>query len=116
MARPQRFHQGHSQADVAIDSIPGGFEGGWAAEGQTKEHAFLAFTIGVSQMIVALNKMNRSAPTVWYKGPISDCHTSHIALPLGRIDVRDMRQTVAVGVIQSIIKKETAAGKGTKKK
>jgi len=52
---------GTSQADVAIlviDSAPGGFEGGWAAEGQTKEHALLAFTLGVSQMIVALNKMD----------------------------------------------------------
>jgi elongation factor 1-alpha len=52
---------GTSQADVAIlviDSAPGGFEGGWAAEGQTKEHALLAFTLGVQQMIVGLNKMD----------------------------------------------------------
>jgi len=52
---------GTSQADVAIlviDSAPGGFEGGWAQEGQTREHALLAFTLGVKQMIVALNKMD----------------------------------------------------------
>jgi elongation factor 1-alpha len=52
---------GTSQADVAmlvIDSAPGGFEGGWSNEGQTKEHALLAFTLGVKQMIVALNKMD----------------------------------------------------------
>lgn len=52
---------GTSQADVAIlviDSAPGGFEGGWSSEGQTKEHALLAFTLGVNQMIVALNKMD----------------------------------------------------------
>lgn len=33
--------------------------------------------------------------------------------PLGRFAVRDMRQTVAVGVIKSVIKKE-AGGKATK--
>jgi elongation factor 1-alpha len=52
---------GTSQADVAllvIDSAPGGFEAGWSNEGQTKEHALLAFTLGVKQMIVGLNKMD----------------------------------------------------------
>jgi elongation factor 1-alpha len=33
--------------------------------------------------------------------------------PLGRFAVRDMRQTVAVGVIKSVVKKDTA-GKVTK--
>jgi len=52
---------GTSQADVAIlmiDSTPGGFEGGYSKNGQTREHALLAFTLGVKQMIVCLNKMD----------------------------------------------------------
>jgi elongation factor 1-alpha len=34
--------------------------------------------------------------------------------PLGRFAVRDMRQTVAVGVIKSVVKKEASSGKVTK--
>jgi len=34
--------------------------------------------------------------------------------PLGRFAVRDMRQTVAVGVIKSVVKAEKGAGKVTK--
>jgi len=52
---------GTSQADVAIlviDSTVGGFEAGIAKEGQTREHALLAYTLGVKQMIVAMNKMD----------------------------------------------------------
>jgi len=32
--------------------------------------------------------------------------------PLGRFAVRDMRQTVAVGVIKAVTKKDLTAGKG----
>ena len=52
---------GTSQADVAILMIaspPGEFESGWSKEGQTREHALLAFTMGVKQMIVCCNKMD----------------------------------------------------------
>merc|ERR1712167_545821 len=52
---------GTSQADVAILIIPadaGGFEGSIAKDGQTREHALLAFTLGVKQMIVGINKMD----------------------------------------------------------
>lgn len=52
---------GTSQADVAILMIaspPGEFEGGWSKEGQTREHALLAFTMGVKQMIACCNKMD----------------------------------------------------------
>ena len=52
---------GTSQADVAmlvIASGTGEFEAGIAKNGQTREHALLAFTLGVKQMIVAINKMD----------------------------------------------------------
>jgi elongation factor 1-alpha len=41
-----------------IASPPGEFESGWSKEGQTREHALLAFTMGVKQMIVCCNKMD----------------------------------------------------------
>jgi elongation factor 1-alpha len=52
---------GTSQADVAILMVASGvgeFEAGYAKNGQTREHALLAFTLGVKQMIVCINKMD----------------------------------------------------------
>jgi len=52
---------GTSQADAAvlvIASPTGEFEAGIAKTGQTREHALLAYTLGVKQMIVAINKMD----------------------------------------------------------
>jgi len=52
---------GTSQADVAILVVASGtgeFEAGIAKDGQTREHALLAFTLGVKQIIVAVNKMD----------------------------------------------------------
>jgi len=37
---------------------PLGFEAGISKDGQTREHALLAYTLGVKQMIVAVNKMD----------------------------------------------------------
>jgi elongation factor 1-alpha len=52
---------GASQADGAIlfcSSRRGEFEAGIGPGGQTREHAFLAFTLGVRQLVVAINKMD----------------------------------------------------------
>lgn len=52
---------GTSQADGAILFISaktGEYEAGIGSGGQTREHAFLAKTLGVSQLVVAINKMD----------------------------------------------------------
>jgi elongation factor 1-alpha len=52
---------GTSQADCAVLIAAAGtgeFEAGISKEGQTREHALLAFTLGVKQMIIAVNKMD----------------------------------------------------------
>jgi elongation factor 1-alpha len=41
-----------------IASPIGEFEAGYSKTGQTREHALLAFTLGVKQMIVCVNKMD----------------------------------------------------------
>lgn len=49
------------QADCAVLIVAAGigeFEAGISREGQTREHALLAYTLGVKQMIVAVNKMD----------------------------------------------------------
>lgn len=55
---------GTSQADCAllmIASPQGEFEAGISKEGQTREHALLAYTLGVKQMIVCCNKMDEKS-------------------------------------------------------
>jgi len=52
---------GTSQADCAVLIIAAGtgeFEAGISKDGQTREHALLAYTLGVRQLIVAVNKMD----------------------------------------------------------
>jgi elongation factor 1 alpha-like protein len=54
---------GAASADTAIlviNSATGGFETGFELGGQTREHSLLAKSLGVSQIIVALNKMDLS--------------------------------------------------------
>jgi len=56
---------GTSQADVAILVCAAGtgeFEAGFGKEGQTREHALLAYTMGIKQVIVGVNKMDSTTP------------------------------------------------------
>lgn len=54
-----------SQADVAllvVSAAKGEFEAGVSRSGQTREHALLAYTLGVKQVIVCVNKMDLTEP------------------------------------------------------
>lgn len=56
---------GTSQADCAMLIVAAGvgeFEAGISKNGQTREHALLAYTLGVKQLIVAINKMDCTEP------------------------------------------------------
>jgi len=56
---------GTSQADCAVLIVAastGEFEAGISKNGQTREHCLLAFTLGVKQMIVAINKIDNTEP------------------------------------------------------
>src|SRR5436190_14621843 len=47
-----------SYIPVVIAAGVGEFEAGISKDGQTREHALLAYTLGVKQLIVAINKMD----------------------------------------------------------
>lgn len=68
---------GASQADIGILVISarkGEFETGFDRGGQTREHALLAKTLGVSYLVVVVNKMDD--PTVnWSKERYNECVT-----------------------------------------
>ena len=52
---------GAAQADAAVLVVPaatGEFEAGFAEEGQIREHAILARSLGVAQLVVAVNKLD----------------------------------------------------------
>src|SRR3989337_31715 len=60
---------GASQADAAVlfcSAKKGEFEAGIGPGGQTREHAFLAFSLGIRQVVVAVNKMD-DASVNWGK-------------------------------------------------
>uniref|UniRef100_A0A7S4KQT6 Tr-type G domain-containing protein n=1 Tax=Paramoeba aestuarina TaxID=180227 RepID=A0A7S4KQT6_9EUKA len=56
-----RMIAGAAQADVAIlviNASLGEFEKGFESDGQTKEHAVLARSLGITRLIVAINKLD----------------------------------------------------------
>merc|ERR1712121_366192 len=56
---------GTSQADCAVLIVAAGtgeFEAGISKNGQTREHVLLCLTLGVKQIIVAVNKMDSTEP------------------------------------------------------
>jgi len=56
---------GTSQADCAVLIVAAGtgeFEAGISKNGQTREHVLLCFTLGVKQLICAVNKMDSTEP------------------------------------------------------
>ena len=55
----------HLQADCAVLIVAAGvgeFEAGISSNGQTREHALLAYTLGVKQLIIGVNKMDSTEP------------------------------------------------------
>jgi elongation factor 1-alpha len=77
---------GTSQADAAVlvvASPTGEFEAGIAKNGQTREHALLAYTLGVKQMIVLVNKMDEK--TVSYSQARYDEISKELASYLKKI-------------------------------
>lgn len=53
---------GASQADCAllvVDSTTGEFESGFQHGGQTREHILLVRSLGVTQVVVAVNKLDQ---------------------------------------------------------
>jgi elongation factor 1-alpha len=66
---------GASQADAAIlvvSAKKGEYETGISPGGQTREHAFLAFMLGIKQLIVLINKMD-DATVNWSKERFEEC-------------------------------------------
>merc|ERR1712019_283572 len=71
---------GTSQADCGVLIIAAGvgeFEAGISKNGQTREHALLAYTLGVKQLIVGVNKIDSTEP------PYSEARFNEIAKEIG---------------------------------
>ena len=59
---------GASHADAAllvVSAAPGEFESSMSLGAQTREHALILKAIGVEEVVVAVNKMDRTVPIAW---------------------------------------------------
>ncbi len=78
---------GTSQADAAIlvvSARKGEFEVGVGPGGQTREHAYLARTLGVTQMAVAINKMDEPDTVKYSEERFNECKKEMEASPQSR--------------------------------
>eukprot|EP01098_Paradermamoeba_levis_P015816 TRINITY_DN823_c0_g1_i1.p1 TRINITY_DN823_c0_g1~~TRINITY_DN823_c0_g1_i1.p1 ORF type:complete len:315 (-),score=109.42 TRINITY_DN823_c0_g1_i1:346-1290(-) len=77
---------GTSQADCAVLMVAspiGEFEAGFSSQGQTREHLLLAYTLGVKQLIVVVNKMDEK--TVNYSKDRFDEIKNELSLHLRKV-------------------------------
>ncbi|PRP81425.1 elongation factor 1 alpha [Planoprotostelium fungivorum] len=99
---------GTSQADCAIlviASPTGEFEAGIDKNGQTREHALLAFTLGVKQLIVLVNKMDEKS-TNYSEARFNEIRTEVSSfikkiggigtVPVGRVETGILKPGVSV--------------------
>jgi len=87
---------GTSQADCAVlivASSTGEFEAGISKNGQTREHALLAYTLGVKQMIVGVNKIDNTEP------PYSEARFNEIAKEIGQYVKKVGYNPAAVAIV-----------------
>merc|ERR1712114_71637 len=66
---------------LIIASGVGEFEAGISKNGQTREHALLAYTLGVKQLIVGVNKKVEYNPAAVAFVPISGWHGDNMLEP-----------------------------------
>ena len=75
--------------------MQGEFETGFDRGGQTREHAQLAKTLGVTKLIVAVNKMDDpstiTADGVWSEERYNDITVRHTLTQLGTVSMQRAR-------------------------